>query len=436
MSHINYFEPYESKSAHHEDQLTRAFMVILRYVPSALLIFYDSVVNVISKKALEKDTSIDLPSISQIDLSNLNFETQTQNINDTFKTNKIISVLITDETFNPQKPVSKSDRIARYDGIIYFSNDVAIIIENKPSSYNVWEEQLSPSAKSLPEDVEIISIAAILEWKKIIKDLNGLVKNNLIGKAEKEIVNDFLDFVDTNFPLLNPYDNVSDCKDNIELLHRRIKNLLKKSVAKHEEDVEYHTGWSCYYLKTPFPEIWMIGFTIKEKDKKDWKLTIELWFGDTLSQARELYRNNIDEVKLSLLEKKEWKYSTNFHISFMQKHLVWLDTPIKSKSDYIQYWINNSSYIHQYSKSELKSLLDQLSKNKILEIDDDNAEIKNKITDTNRNKFYISPGFGLSFSFDSNQVKELDSKNKLADEIKDKIIEGMSILKKKVDFLK
>src|SRR3989344_6795970 len=124
MSHINYFEPYESKSAHHEDQLTRAFMVILRYVPSALLIFYDSVVNVISKKALEKDTSIDLPSISQIDLSNLNFETQTQNINDTFKTNKIISVLITDETFNPQKPVSKSDRIARYDGIIYFSNDV------------------------------------------------------------------------------------------------------------------------------------------------------------------------------------------------------------------------------------------------------------------------------------------------------------------------
>ncbi len=436
MSHINYFEPYESKSAYHEDQLTRAFMVVLRYVPSALLIFYDSVVNTINKRASEKNKRVELPSISQIDLSNLNFETQTQNIDETFKSNKIISVLITDETFDIQKPVSKSERTARYDGVIYFSSDAAIIIENKPSNYNVWEEQLSPSVKSLPEDIEIIEIAAILEWKKIIKDLNNLIKNNLIGKAEKEIVADFLDFVDKHFPLLNPYDNFSDCKDNIELMHRRIKNLLKKTVAKQEDDVEYHTGWSCYYLKTPFPEIWMIGFPIKEKEN-DWTFRIELWFGDTLSQSRELYKSKINYDKIISLEKNGWGYSPNFHISFMQKHLVWFDTPNKSKKDYINYWIKNISDIKQYSKVELNALLEKLLKNQIVEIgDEDKAEIKNKITDTNRTNFYISPGFGLTYSFKSNEVKELDSKNKLSDEIKNKIIDGLSILSKRVDFLK
>ena len=436
MSHINYFEPYESKSAHHEDQLTRAFMVVLRYVPSALLMFYDSVLTTINRKASERNMTVELPSISEIDLSNLDFETQTSNIDVAFKTNKIVSVLITDETFNLEKPVSKSDRNARYDGIIYFSSDVAIIVENKPFNYNVWEEQLSPSAKGLPEGVKIIEIAAIIEWKKIINDLNSLVKNNLIGKAEKEIVNDFLDFIDKRFPLLNPYDNFTDCKDNIDLLNRRVKNLLEKSVAKQADAIDYHNGWQCYYLKTPFPEIKMIGFKIYEEES-DWRLAIEIWFGDTLSQSRELYKIKIDEGKISLLEEKGWQYSPNFHISFIQAHLVWLDTSEESKNGYIQYWINNVSDIKQYSKLELTTLLDKLMKNQIIEIKgEDRSEIEKEITNTNRHNFNISPGFGLSFSFHSKKAKELDSEDKLVEEIKSKIVEGIGILGKKVDFLK
>ena len=33
--HLNYFEPYQRREAHHEDQLTRAFLIILRHVPMA-----------------------------------------------------------------------------------------------------------------------------------------------------------------------------------------------------------------------------------------------------------------------------------------------------------------------------------------------------------------------------------------------------------------
>jgi len=437
MSHINYFEPYESKSPYHEDQLTRAFLIVLRYVPSALMLFYDSVIRSIYQKSLEKNKNIELPSISELDLSKLNFETQTQSVDDAFKTNKIISVLITDEIFNIQKPISKSDRNARYDGVIYFSSDITLIIENKPSHYNVWEEQLSPSAKSLPDDVEIIDIAAIIEWKSIIRNLNGIIKNNLISRAEKEIISDFLDFIDKNFPLLNPYDNFTDCKDNIELLNRRVKNLLINSIAINEEDVGYHNGWCCYFLKTPFPEIWMIGFSIKEIDEKDWKLAVEMWFGDTLSQSRELYKNKINFKDVLMLEKDGWEYSSNFHISFMQKHLVWLDTPEEFKKKYIQYWIDNISKIKQYSKNELNSLIKELENKNVIEINNEKKdEIKTRIMDTNRDKLYISPGIGFTFSFKSNFLKELDSKKELAEAIKNKIIEGLRILRKKIDFLK
>ncbi len=437
MTHINYFEPYTSKSAHHEDQLTRAFMVVLRYVPSALLIFYDCVVNDITKKAIEKNKTIEIPSISEIDLSNLNFEIQTQNIIEEFKTNKLISVLITDKTFDMQKSVSKSERTARYDGVIYFSSDVAIIIENKPSHHNVWEEQLSPSVKSVPEEIEIVPIPAIIEWKTIIKNLSSLMKNNLVGRTEREVIDDFLNFVDKGFPLLNPYDNFTDCKDNIELLNRRVKNVLKTSVANNEDSVDYHQGWGCYYLKTPLSEIWMIGFPIVKKENNDWELTIVMCFGDTLRQSKELYKNKLEFDKISSLIEKGWKYSSNFHISFMQKGLVWLDTPEKSQEKYIQFWMNNISDIKQYSKAELNSLLDYLSKNQIIKISDENKiEIQKNITDTKRKNFYISPGFELRFSFTSNKVKDLETQNKLVDEIKNKIKEGISILGKKINFIK
>jgi len=41
MDRLNYFAPYESKLASHEDQLTRAFLVVLRYVPLAQAVFLE-----------------------------------------------------------------------------------------------------------------------------------------------------------------------------------------------------------------------------------------------------------------------------------------------------------------------------------------------------------------------------------------------------------
>ena len=51
------------------------------------------------------------------------------------------------------------------------------------------------------------------------------------------MIEDFLSFVDENFPHLNPYDNFHQCKANPELIRRRIFNLLK-SIALDENKVK------------------------------------------------------------------------------------------------------------------------------------------------------------------------------------------------------
>jgi len=108
MERLNYFNPYKSKSEYHEDRLTRSFLVLLKSSPSCYYFFYESI--------LEKCSEKKIPSLrSQIN-DDIQFRTQVQNIQ--FDTEKLLSVLITDEELKPNNKIVAIDRVATYDGII------------------------------------------------------------------------------------------------------------------------------------------------------------------------------------------------------------------------------------------------------------------------------------------------------------------------------
>lgn len=445
MDHINYFEPYTSKEPNHEDQLTRAFLVVLRCVPSALMMFYDYVRKEAHSKAkkdgVPESSEEMVPPISKVGLGDIQFKTQTGDL--TEAGSKLLSVYITDEEqFKVTNPISEADRTARYDGVIHFSGDITFFIENKPSSADFYADQMNPSVRSLPEgeEREVIPVPAVLEWKKIIKNLNWLTENGILCKAEKELVDDFLSFIDTHFPSLNPYDSIGACKGDIGLLNRRLVDIFEKSVAKGKENVGRHRGWK-YILNLPgqtFPEIKMVGFGVG-KTEKGWELKIELCFGDTLNQARALYKTTVDEKVDNLLKNGGWKYAPNFHISYISKHLVWLETGEEHRSQYLQYWNKNQEMIKQYSKVGLKELIQKLKNDGILEVtEQDESNLTSSIYSTGREEgLNVAPGFELSFSMNSKNVAELDEKGELAKEITNRIKEGLSILgEREVDFLK
>ena len=43
MKRLNYFNPYQSKEGHHEDQLTRAYLVLMKYSSHAFFTFIEYV---------------------------------------------------------------------------------------------------------------------------------------------------------------------------------------------------------------------------------------------------------------------------------------------------------------------------------------------------------------------------------------------------------
>ncbi len=437
MSYLNYFEPYISKIARHEDQLTRAFLIVLRYSPLALFIFYDYMRSSLLGLARNEYISVEIPETSQIKGSNIRFWTQTGNLENA---RQFVSVLITDERIEISSDIKNSNRGAIYDGIISFSDELTLIIENKPKSENVWKEQLNPNlSKWIDEHKEhmdttpqLVKVPAILEWKEIIKKLNEILLIDAVGGAEGLIISDFLDFINRNFPSLNPYDNLTLCKNNRELIEKRVKNILM-SVSTEEALVDYHKGWT-YYIKSDLPDIAKVGIEIGFDQDKLKGLWLSLYFGDTSSQAKSFYNRKIDYSKIEHLINEGWKCDPNFHLSHIRLGLVWLKTPEGSMQDYYSFWKENVNRIDQYGKEEIRTLLSELDRLKLIILKND--ELDTQIFKTNRDRINVCPGLGLSYEYPAEKAKALDSMDNLIDDIKERIREGLGILETPIKFIK
>ena len=424
MSRLNYFEPFQSKPGWYEDQLTRAYLVVLRYSPASLLMFYELISKSVSG----------LPSISEIKLDDLRFATQKTDINN-YLASKVLSVLLTDERFVPENEVSNSDRCARYDGIIRFSDELLVLIENKPKSSNVWEGQLSPNLNNQNNEIELVSKPAVIEWKQIIKTLNSLILLGSIGGGEKIIIDDFLDYVNRRFSFLNPYDNLALCKTDHYLIQQRLKSILEE-ISKSGE-VIYQPKWKTFYLETGLEEIRMIIIGVKssENDEK-YELHISLYFADTQHQAQKFYQSKIPYQKIRELEDDNWAVWPNFHISYMQTQVTGFKTSIVSNQNYYEYWQNHQGEIYQRKKEELSDFLNVLADSNVIKLDRAKQnELNNKVFNTNRDRLNLCPGFVLSYSINSDIAVEKDNKNELADLIKKKIDQGLSILDKPLLFI-
>jgi hypothetical protein len=142
LERLNCFNPFQSKCPWHEDQLTRAVIVAVRMVPLALSVFLD----LIRDKHEIQGSASKLPSMT--DLPTNDFKLYTQKSSVPQSTGRLVSALMTDESWTPENAIRNSDQGARYDGVLCFDPAWIIVIENKPYSKNIWAEQVNPC---LPE---------------------------------------------------------------------------------------------------------------------------------------------------------------------------------------------------------------------------------------------------------------------------------------------
>ena len=419
MERLNYFSPYQDKGAWHEDQLTRAFLVVVRIVPLALSGFLD----LIRDEQASRGSAVKLPSSTEL-LAN-GFEIETQKNSIAQNTGRLISVVMTDEDWKPEQDVVASDRGARYDGILSFDPSWIIVIENKPSSHNIWEEQVHPNVPEVCE-IEIDKVAVVLQWRNVIERLTTLVAAKVLAGAERMIVDDFLLFLDEQFSYLNPYDTFGKCKNLVPLLERRCGSILE-AVAPGR--VNWHPAWGMRGMHS----ILLNKPAAVERcglypDEDGTRIKVELCPGDTMLQGRRLFGNlrqqGVDG--LIVLKERGLKIAPNFHFGFIQKGFGHGVKTRLSLEEYIRYWMEHLPEIEQVSLMEqtFVEALQEFVGSGMMDRGDV-SKVVAALPAPMAPSFNVIPGIKMLFSWPLGKAVEIDRRGGMVEEFKRTVNEAL-----------
>lgn len=415
MDHLNLFNAYKNKSNNHEDELTRSFLILLKNIPVIQIQFFEMIRNEME--------GVDIESIVTGDLSIEEVYTQICNTNDFFKNDivdgrTLISIIISDDRLETKTFVKNDNRLARYDGLITCYPSWIFLVENKPSRKNIWLEQLNPNV-SQNKDIKIIKKPCCLSWRDIITGLNTLLINKMVDGFEMKAILDFIEYVDSEYPWINPYTSFGVCKDKNYLLNKRCNQIMGNcEINGTKREVKYHKGWK-HFIESGVIAIKQIA--LDSNKNNEGLLTIDLWLyaGDTMNAAKETF-NKLNVEKLLELQSLGFKLSTSFHISYRSSNLLDFKSSLNIE-DYIKYWKSNYINLRQIKRNEFDDYFDYLEDNKMV-LNKDRSEVKEKIFSKKYDVLNICPGFLIKYSWDLQTAIDLDKVHSFDKEFKEKLL--------------
>ncbi len=415
MNHLNIFNPYKNKANYHEDELTRSFLILFKNIPLVQAAF----IEMVREEMLSQKCEWVIPTLFNPSSLVETVETQITEKHELFQLamgRRLVSIVISDDKLYKQTQVENSDRSARYDGVILYQPSWILVIENKPLVENIWLGQLNPNVS---DEIEIEKNPVALSWRSIINALSSLIEKNIVQGLDYVLIDNFLEYVDNEYPQLNPYTQFSICKNNAYLLEKRCNSIMDSAEIG---DVAYHRGWK-NYISVNYDAVKQIALS-PEMSGEAWSIIFEMYPGDTMSQARSLY-NKLQRKKLDELMEKGWRFEPNLHFSFRAQNLVWTNVRLGIK-DYIAYWVSNIDSLGQIGRTEFEGYFKDMERLGMLS-NEDWVNIKNKIITTKMQKINVCPGIHISFSWKQKQAIGLDKGNNFVKILQDKIHEIESL---------
>ena len=411
MKRTNYFSGFDHKPAHYEDQLTRAFIALLRLVPPVQAAFVDHIREV----QLQEDHDKVAPPRSTLESPMTSVWTQKGDLGK--DSGRILSILLTNESGEVRQPVKASGRQAVYDGVVHYGDEWVFIVENKPKG-DVREDQLDPAVED-GEGWEIVDRAVRIEWKRLIRSLQHLRESEWLDGTQQLLVDDFLTLVHDQFSSLHPYPTLSSCRGRADLIQQRCTDILREVAPEH---VEPHGRWMDH-ITVDLRAARMIGLSMKDQDS-DPEIVLALHPGDTVSQARALYRSLDREASRAL--PSEWKCRPNLHFAHLNRHVFW--TQARPDLDrYLSFWQENEQqWVRQVKEEHFEELLGMLEAHGFIN-ETDRENFDEYFLQTNRSSVNVCPGMSMQFRWPLEDASRMDDQGVLKDEVAARVTEAVAV---------
>ena len=423
--HLSIFRPY-SRPPNHEDQLTRAFLIVMKLVPEA----HDALLGFIGKRTLAG-------------LPQPRFDLQTENLippgADSGKSNvkKLVSIFLTpDEGVEKLDAVESSDRRARYDGVIRYGSELLVVLESKLfSGVNSKQAvEINPKGGTWKSAKPVH-----IRWQEVLNRWWDLSESPNIESTKAEIIREFFDYAETYFADLLPFTDLARCKNNERRRLRRLRSLLQDAtglagtITPRSEDPatgrKYPPGVNVKLPEDKVTAADRVGMWIEDD-----AVHLAMWLAELGRQYKHLYRHpDRAESLVRIAVQPGWKLDANFHIGyrFSRSFQRWYPARHLSGTDYVQQWIDDvDHHAGQRTREQLKSKtfqswLTERHYAKKKDLDRLNDWIEQKSPGI---KFHVRPSVQVVRRWDLPQAAELDTKGEFGYQVKTAIDQILAAL--------
>ncbi|MGV8931955.1 MAG: hypothetical protein ACOH1R_07595 [Luteimonas sp.] len=405
-NHLNFFVPFEAAAAWHENQLTRALLVVLRYSPIA----HQAWLQLVS------------PGRSLQDLPKAEFATQRQRIvtghSEVADGNAIqgISVWLAPDAASISTPIEESDRQQVLDAIVSYGSDLVVVIENKISWCGHTRQPLRINLHGAP--VKFEAQPRSVQWQTVLAMLSDLVERDLVYGAERMVIADFLDLVEEYFPHIGPYSKLARCGSNPFRVARRLDAVQGLVVGVDEGKAQ---GWRDI---AGTPKIFMAWLGLGSEPAT---VSLRMYPADTLGQARAFFSDPSSVDAVLALRSEGWRVRPNFHWGFMAAGYAWSETQLPV-GEYCAYWIERISDTRELARSDWNTYWAQLEADRIV---DSSAKesFDQEFTASQRQKTHPRPGLFCEYTWQLAEAARMDEGDLLVEAVRARINQMLAALR-------
>ena len=303
--HLSVFLPYD-RPPEHEDQLTRAAMIVMRAVPLAR----DALL-----ARLKGPTSARLPE-PELDMQT-SFVMAPSLVaeSEELMLHELISVFLSpDEGLNLSgADIAERARAQRLDGVLRFGDQLVVVIECKtvPRARTDQAEELRRRGITVER-----SKVVPLGWHDLLEDWWALLERGLLAPAERVLMEDLVAFTEEHFPSLLPFTTLGRTGEHDLRRQRRLVALLREAtgLAGVEPDRGLAAG-AVVMLDNAIGTTSIQRIALRHQDGM---LALCAWPAELKPQAEALYRTNRAQRLAAFLATHSgtWQARPNVHLAF------------------------------------------------------------------------------------------------------------------------
>jgi hypothetical protein len=387
--HINVFTPFRGVPHNHENQLTRALLVVLRTSPMAHSVWLRLI-----------DPALQLQRLGRPE-----FDTQKHAIREAQEGDleaPLISVFLApEEPLGEELVVIDKDRGQVLDAIVDYDGELIVVVENKVAvagAFQAINVNTSGAKVTIASGQEVV----VVLWRDLIAELHALRERDLVGGAEDVVLDDFLTYVEDQFPTLGPFRTLGMCAGNPERITRRLRQVLSE-VGGENASANYHGPYLPLGDATAIASRWFLRH-------EDPASAIELSFypADTLTQARAFYSRPQALSGLNdLLARAGWSAWPHFHFGHFERGYCWT-TVTRELDEYVELWRQQiANGVGEVPRDEWDDYWAWLESEQ-LATPADRGEFDACFTDTNRQKASPRPGLRVARRWPMDEAIALD----------------------------